>query len=519
MVGDLTFERFGDLQSDSDGRVLATVATGGPGPSGHAVPVVLQCRGDGLPVPLPQVPAAAVLGAGRPEARHRRGAQRGARRPRRSRVSLLRPTRHRQDHDGAPARQGAQLPRPRAPTASRAASARTASAIADGRFFDLFELDAASNNGVDAMRDLIQSVHLGLGAHVDDKVYIDRRGAHAQHRRVEHAAEDARGAARARRVRARHHRSAEGAAHDPVAHAALRVHAAVARRDRRPPRRRRRTGRHRGRRRRRSTLIARARRRVRRATRCRCSTRRSPHGGSSTPSRSARCSAAPFELRVAVLEAVAGEDVAGALVARPRAARRRVTTRAASPTICSRTAARRVPARERQGARARTTRPRTRSRGSPRSASRSGPRAARAHASRCSVRRSSTSAAPTPPIRASCSRSRVVRLARREARTRRWRHCSTASSGSSSSSADGASPRRGTTVRAARPTPQPTRAAAGTPVGGPAKTIRARAASAEPAPPQPRRAEPAPPEPRPAPPDPPRAGNRPARSTPSTSTT
>ena len=45
-------------------------------------------------------------------------------------------------------------------------------AIADGAFFDLVELDAASNNGVDAMRELVQSVHLGLGPNSRRKVYI-----------------------------------------------------------------------------------------------------------------------------------------------------------------------------------------------------------------------------------------------------------------------------------------------------------------------------------------------------------
>jgi DNA polymerase-3 subunit gamma/tau len=45
-------------------------------------------------------------------------------------------------------------------------------AILAGTFFDLVELDAASNNGVDAMRDLIQSVHLGVGATARRKVYI-----------------------------------------------------------------------------------------------------------------------------------------------------------------------------------------------------------------------------------------------------------------------------------------------------------------------------------------------------------
>jgi DNA polymerase-3 subunit gamma/tau len=45
-------------------------------------------------------------------------------------------------------------------------------AIAAGTFYDLVELDAASNNGVEAMRELIQSVHLGLGATSKRKVYI-----------------------------------------------------------------------------------------------------------------------------------------------------------------------------------------------------------------------------------------------------------------------------------------------------------------------------------------------------------
>jgi len=39
-------------------------------------------------------------------------------------------------------------------------------------FPDLFELDAASNNGVDNVRDLVNSVHLGLGATSRRKVYL-----------------------------------------------------------------------------------------------------------------------------------------------------------------------------------------------------------------------------------------------------------------------------------------------------------------------------------------------------------
>jgi DNA polymerase-3 subunit gamma/tau len=44
--------------------------------------------------------------------------------------------------------------------------------IAAGSFFDLIELDAASNRGVDSMRDLIQSVNVGLGASSRRKVYV-----------------------------------------------------------------------------------------------------------------------------------------------------------------------------------------------------------------------------------------------------------------------------------------------------------------------------------------------------------
>jgi DNA polymerase-3 subunit gamma/tau len=44
--------------------------------------------------------------------------------------------------------------------------------IAAGRFLDLFELDAASNNSVDDIRALTESVHLGLGLTATSKVYL-----------------------------------------------------------------------------------------------------------------------------------------------------------------------------------------------------------------------------------------------------------------------------------------------------------------------------------------------------------
>ena len=91
--------------------------------------------------------------------------------------------------------------------------------ITAGSSLDVQELDAASNNGVDAMRDLVEprrAHHAGTveGVH-------RRRGPHAVGRGVERAAEDARGAAEPRRVRPGHDRSAEGPADGAKPHAAL----------------------------------------------------------------------------------------------------------------------------------------------------------------------------------------------------------------------------------------------------------------------------------------------------------
>jgi DNA polymerase-3 subunit gamma/tau len=44
--------------------------------------------------------------------------------------------------------------------------------FAAGSFFDFVELDAASNRGIDSMRDLIPSMYLGLGATSKRKVYV-----------------------------------------------------------------------------------------------------------------------------------------------------------------------------------------------------------------------------------------------------------------------------------------------------------------------------------------------------------
>ena len=128
---------------------------------------------------------------------------------------------------GAPARPprpGSWPGRSTAPTrrtASRAASARSCVEIARGHSLDVHELDAASNNGVDAMRDLV--AHAALGTPGRWKVYIvdevhmlSNAAANALLKTLEEPPGP-------RGVRAGHHRPPEGPSHDPQPDPALRV--------------------------------------------------------------------------------------------------------------------------------------------------------------------------------------------------------------------------------------------------------------------------------------------------------
>ena len=114
--------------------------------------------------------------------------------PGRARLPLQRPAGHGQDVDGPHPRQGPQLRAPRRRRAVRR-RARTAVAVDEGRIVDwLLELDAASNNGVDNIRELIERIPLGTSGNrkvvILDEVHMLSTG------RVQRAPEVARGAAR-----------------------------------------------------------------------------------------------------------------------------------------------------------------------------------------------------------------------------------------------------------------------------------------------------------------------------------
>ena len=87
--------------------------------------------------------------------------------------------------------------------------------IDDGSVLDVVEIDAASNNGVDNIRDLRDEANLPP-AEVKIPGVHHRRGAHALHGGVQCAAEDHGGAAGACDVYPGHHRGAQGSGHHPL---------------------------------------------------------------------------------------------------------------------------------------------------------------------------------------------------------------------------------------------------------------------------------------------------------------
>ena len=126
-----------------------------------------------------------------------------------SRLPVRRLARDRQDVDRKDPRPLAQL-RQRARRSSRAASASRARTIANSTSLDVIEMDAASNNSVDDIRDLREKVGFAPALGPLEGLHPGR-GAHALDRGLERLPEDARGAAAQHDLRAGHDRGAQGA--------------------------------------------------------------------------------------------------------------------------------------------------------------------------------------------------------------------------------------------------------------------------------------------------------------------
>ena len=92
--------------------------------------------------------------------------------------------------------------------------------ILDGSVLDVTEIDAASNNGVDNIRDLRDETRY-TPAQVQKRVFIIDEVHMLSDRRVQRAAENARGAAGACAVHPRYHRAAQGTCDHSVALSAV----------------------------------------------------------------------------------------------------------------------------------------------------------------------------------------------------------------------------------------------------------------------------------------------------------
>ena len=94
-------------------------------------------------------------------------------------------------------------------------------AIMESRHIDVIEMDAASHNGVDDVRQINDAIRYAPVQRALQGLH-PRRSAHAVDRGLQRAAEDAGGAAAARQVHLRHHRNPQGAGDGAVALPALR---------------------------------------------------------------------------------------------------------------------------------------------------------------------------------------------------------------------------------------------------------------------------------------------------------
>ena len=162
-----------------------------------------------LPRPRSQVPADDLLGGRRAGARHAHAGERVRERPRAPRVPVLRSARLRQDHARAHRRQGAQL-RAGPPTARAVRHVQACTSIGNGSAVDYQEMDGA----LEPRHRRDPRAHRGgaLPARGPAQEGLrHRRSPHAHDRGVQRPAEDARGAAAARHVRARDDRAAQAA--------------------------------------------------------------------------------------------------------------------------------------------------------------------------------------------------------------------------------------------------------------------------------------------------------------------
>ena len=188
---------------------------------------VARVGGDGDPVPLPPLPAAALqrVEGARP---CRQGASRQrARGPRGPGVPVLRATRHRQDDHRPHPRQGPELQE-----RGRRRAVLRVRVVPGGRARHQLRRARARRRLQQRRRRDPRPDRTRLARHPGAPQGVHpRRGAHVVEAGVGGVAEDARRAATARRVRARHHRPAEGDRHHPVADATPPVPSAPGRHD------------------------------------------------------------------------------------------------------------------------------------------------------------------------------------------------------------------------------------------------------------------------------------------------
>ena len=118
---------------------------------------------------------------------------------------FCRPARLRQNHQRPPGRQGPQLHCHPDPAQRPDNTCPHCQAVDEGRFLDLIEIDGASNNGVDHIRDLRDSINFAP-SEGRYKIYIIDEVAHAVHAGLQRAAQNARRAAAARHLHPGHHR-------------------------------------------------------------------------------------------------------------------------------------------------------------------------------------------------------------------------------------------------------------------------------------------------------------------------